>query len=253
MRQWAGPDMMPAARTPPDTRIYAIGDIHGRKDLLDHLLELIAADAARSRARRRLVVFLGDYVDRGLQSRAVIETVRAGPPSLPEWERFRWIALRGNHEDLLLRFLDDIEVGQVWLAEGNGGMATLFSYIGKRIAQYRDAYSLQDAFRRSLPRPDRAFLEGLPPCHSEGDYFFVHAGVRPGVPLGLQASDDLLWIRGEFLTSNADFGKIVVHGHSISRVPQERRNRIGIDTGAFMTNHLTALVAEGDWHGFLST
>lgn len=239
-------------RTPPDTRLYAVGDLHGRKDLLDRMLELIAADARVAKAGRKLVIFLGDYIDRGPDSKGVVTTILAGPPATPEWSGFRWIALMGNHEHLLLRFLDDLDVAAIWLSGANGGIATLESYIGE-LPQPSGLRALQSALIRALPPEHRKFLSGLPPSHEEGGYFFVHAGVRPGVPLVHQRREDMMWIRGEFLGSAADYGKVVVHGHTIAPLPEDRGNRIGVDTGAFFTNRLTALVAEGDWHGFLST
>jgi serine/threonine protein phosphatase 1 len=239
-------------RTPPDTRIYAVGDVHGRKDLLDRLLRTIAADAKASAATRKLVVFLGDYVDRGPESRAVIETVSAGPPPGPDWAGFRWLPLMGNHEAMMLRFLDDLDLSAPWLSPSNGGLETLRSYIGE-LPQPSGLQALQTAFAKALPPAHRRFLAALPVCHEEGGYFFVHAGVRPTIPLQHQQRQDMLWIRGEFLGSNVDYGKIVVHGHTITTAPEEHGNRIGIDTGAFFTNRLTALVAEGDWRGFLST
>jgi serine/threonine protein phosphatase 1 len=233
-------------------RLYAIGDIHGRKDLLDRMLGMIAADGRLSKAPRKLVVFLGDYIDRGPESRAVIETLAAGPPPTPDWAGFRWLALAGNHESMMLRFLDDLDVGVVWLSGSNGGLATLQSYIGE-LPQPSGLRTLQDLLNRALPPEHRRFLGGLPASHQEGGYFFAHAGVRPGIPLQHQQRQDLLWIRGEFLGSSVDYGKLVVHGHTITTHPEQKPNRIGIDTGAFFTGRLTALVAEGDWRGFLAT
>ncbi len=245
------PDPAPG-HAPPDTRLYAIGDIHGRLDLLEALLARIAADAATAKAARRQLIFVGDYIDRGPDSRAVVERVASGPPGTPEWRGFEWVALRGNHEAMLLSFLDDIEIGPVWLSEPNGGMATLASYCGGG-RPAGDMLTLQRRFRAALPDAHRAFLARLPLSHRAGGYFFAHAGVRPGVPLDGQDAEDLMWIRGAFLDSRTDFGAVVVHGHTIVREPEVRPNRIGIDTGAFFSNRLTALVAEGEWRGFLAT
>jgi serine/threonine protein phosphatase 1 len=245
-------ETFPRGRTPPDMRIYAVGDIHGRKDLLDRLLGLIAADAKRSGAGRKLVVFLGDYVDRGPESRGVIDTVAAGPPPGPDWAGFRWRPLLGNHEAMMLRFLEDPEGAAVWLSPSNGGLETLRAYIGE-LPQPSGLQALQSALLKAVPGDHRRFLQGLPASHEEGGYYFVHAGVRPSIPLQHQQRQDLLWIRGEFLGSAVDYGKVVVHGHTITTAPEERPNRIGIDTGAFFTGRLTALVAEGDWRGFLAT
>jgi len=235
---------------PAGARLYAVGDIHGRKDLLDRLLEAILRDAARSRAGRRVVVFLGDYIDRGPDSKEVVEMLRNGPPGSPRWSGFQWVCLRGNHEQALLNFLDDPLSGPMWLA--NGGMEAILSYAGQPIDR-GDLDGLQAQLRAAFPPSHRAFLSSLPYSHCEGDYFFAHAGIRPGVPLGRQDPMDLMWIRGEFLKSRADHGKLVIHGHTVSARPEILANRIGIDTGAFRSGQLTALVAEGAERGFLST
>jgi serine/threonine protein phosphatase 1 len=234
---------------PAGTRLYAIGDIHGRLDLLRTLTALIHDDAYRRQAPRNVVVYLGDYVDRGRESRAVIDFLLNEP--LPGFER---IHLRGNHEDVMLRFLTDISAGPSWL--NFGGRETLESYGIAAPQPHAEPAALERAQRAlaaCLPTAHLEFLRGLRLQHEEGDYFFAHAGVKPGVPLDQQREQDLLWIRGEFLSSNAEFGRIVVHGHSISPVPDVRRNRIGIDTGAFMSDRLTCLAIEGTEWSFLQT
>jgi serine/threonine protein phosphatase 1 len=239
----------PAPTGPVGTRLYAIGDIHGRADLLQQMTGLIREDAARHAAARNVVICLGDYVDRGPDSRAVIDLLRAAP--LPGFEQ---VLLRGNHEDFMLHFLTDASVGWPWLA--NGGRETLESYgIDPPSAQAGpDALErAQRALAERLPVEHIAFLQGLKPLHEEGDFCFVHAGVKPGVALAKQREHDLLWIRDEFLTSHADFGRIIVHGHSITPVPDVRPNRIGIDTGAYMSGRLTCLVIEGTERAFLQT
>lgn len=236
---------------PRGTRLYAVGDIHGRKDCLDVMLTIIARDARSSRAARKLVVFLGDYIDRGPDSREVVETLQAGPPSSPEWDDFSWICLRGNHEDAMVQFLDNVAKGPIWLV--NGALPTIESYLGDDRLGFIDLDELQAALRRSVPPHHLDFLTGLPISHVEGGYYFVHAGVRPGVALDAQNPTDQLWIRAPFLSSSADYGKVVVHGHTIVRAPDVRANRIGLDTGAFSTGRLTAMVAEGAERSFLST
>ncbi len=234
---------------PLGARLYAIGDIHGRADLLRTLSTLIHEDAYRRQASRNVVVYLGDFVDRGRQSRDVIEFLLREP--LPGFEH---VHLRGNHEDIMLRFLDDISVGPTWLAFG--GRETLESYGVEAPlpnAEPAELARAQRALGERLPRAHLDFLRGLRLLHEEGDYVFVHAGLKPGVPLDQQREQDLLWIRDEFLSSTADFGRIVVHGHSISATPDVRRNRIGVDTGAFMSDRLTALVVEGTEWSFLQT
>jgi serine/threonine protein phosphatase 1 len=233
-------------RVPEGTRVYAIGDIHGRLDLLVEIERRIADDAAAAQAARNVVVYLGDYVDRGSQSREVIDRLIDRP--LPGFER---ILLLGNHEDSMLQFLVDVQIGPAWLAYG--GAATLLSYgIGPPDSD-RDFIRVQEDLRAKLPERHLAFLRGLKLRHVEGDYFFVHAGVRPGIPLDDQRPGDLLWIRDEFLLSDRDFGKIVVHGHTIAKTPDIKRNRIGIDTGAFASGTLTCLVLQGDSWSFLQT
>jgi len=233
-------------RTPAGSRIYAIGDIHGRLDLLRAITQLIHEDAYAHQAPRNVAVYLGDYIDRGDTSSAVIDWLIDHP--LPGFEI---IHLLGNHEDSMLQFLTDARVGPPWLAYG--GVATLRSYGVRPPSSDRDLSHVQDELRDKLPDRHLAFLRGLALSHIEGDYGFVHAGVRPGVAFAAQAPQDLMWIRDEFLSSNADFGKIVVHGHTIAEQPEVRRNRIGIDTGAFASGTLTCLVLADDQWSFLQT
>ena len=241
---------MTAAATPAGTRIYAIGDIHGRLDLLLRLQTLIAADAARSSAPRRVLVYIGVYIDRGPDSAGVIDLLLDRP--LPGFEI---VHLLGNHEDTLLQFPDDMTVGPSWLTYG--GVQTLESYdVEVPPGSWRDERELrrlQGEVRKRVPRRHVEFMRSLPLIHVEGDYLFVHAGIRPGIPLDQQERDDLLWIRDEFLRSSADHGKIVVHGHTISEAPVLQPNRIGIDTGAFHTERLTCVVLDGTSRSFLHT
>ncbi|MGE0714183.1 MAG: metallophosphoesterase [Alphaproteobacteria bacterium] len=236
------------AAVPDGTIVYAVGDVHGRDDLLADLHARIAADAARTGHRRRVLVHLGDYVDRGPASRAVVERLVAGPPA-----GFEAVTLKGNHEAFLLQFLQTIEAGPGWLA--NGGDATLASY-GVTPPDPWDADEIeaaQAALRRALPAGHLAFLGGLRLLHQEGGYLFVHAGIRPWVPIDRQVAADLLWIRDPFLRWEAPLGAVVVHGHTITRAPDIRTNRIGIDTGAYASGVLTCLVLEGTERRFLAT
>jgi serine/threonine protein phosphatase 1 len=239
--------------TAPASRVYAVGDIHGRRDLLARLHAAILADRAEREREapglRNVLVYVGDYVDRGPESFAVVDGLVYAP--LPGFEIH---CLKGNHEDLLIRFLADGSLGEAWMY--NGGVATLESYGVDvfRLAHESDPLGrLRLEFRKSVPESHARFFAGLELRHEEGDYLFVHAGVRPGVPLDAQSEQDLLWIRHEFLASDADFGKVIVHGHSIQWEPDVRPNRIGIDTGAFHTGRLTCLVAEGAERRFLWT
>lgn len=234
---------------PDDTVVYAVGDIHGRADLLDRLHQSILEDSQTRQAARRTVIYLGDYIDRGPESFRVVETLAAGAPP-----GFEAVYLKGNHEAFLLDFLAEPERASAWLF--NGGVETLRSY--GVTAPERGNLSeilppLQLGLAAALPDMHRRFFEGLALSHVEGDYYFVHAGVRPGRPLATQVEQDMLWIRDAFLHSSQNFGKIVVHGHSINWDPQIKPNRIGIDTGAFASGVLTALVLEGDRRNLIQT
>lgn len=236
----------PHASTPDGTVVYAIGDVHGHLTLLRRLEAQIAEDMAARPAARRVVVYLGDYVDRGPDSRAVIDHLLTAP--LPDCE---CVHLLGNHEQWLLRFLDDPAAGAAWLR--NGGRETLISYGVSVPMQVQTAPmdEVRAAFSNALPSAHRRFFERMPRSHREGGYFFAHAGVRPGVPLDAQDPNDLLWIREEFLYADADFGAVVVHGHTPTHTPEEHHNRIGIDTGAFMSGLLTAVILDGGKVSFL--
>ena len=241
----------PEPRVPAGNRVYAIGDVHGRLDLLKRLLGRIQEDAAQAKAARKSLVYLGDYVDRGPESKGVIDLLLSRPMKDAGFEE---IPLMGNHEDILLQFLADVRVGPHWFAYG--GMATLESY-GVRpprlMAAEEDLVRAQRELAAKIPPAHLEFLRRMKLKHEEGDYLFVHAGLRPGVALDQQIGQDLMWIRDEFLASNADFGKLVVHGHTIAEEPQVKANRIGIDTGAYATGVLTALVLEGNGRRFLQT
>ena len=237
------------ARVPDGARVYAIGDIHGRVDLLAELHKLIRRDARERPAARATVVYLGDFIDRGPDSAGVIDFLL--DRSL---EGFGAVHLRGNHEATLLDFLENVSIGPNWLF--NGGDATLNSY-GIAISRWEpDPVALrrtQEEFRAALPPRHAGFYRGLGLQHREGDYLFVHAGIRPGVGLAEQTPYDLMWIRQPFLESEADHGVVVVHGHTITRKPELRTNRIGIDTGAYYSGRLTCLVLEGATRRFLHT
>ena len=226
---------------PQGQLIYAIGDIHGRSDLLALLLDKIAADAAHSKgAKRRTLVFLGDYIDRGHDSARVVDMLLGELP-----RGFDAHFLKGNHEAIMLDFLEDPTYLGQWLA--NGADATFRSYgmdLEELIRKGATPEAWRRAFLASLPEAHRDFFETLELAVAFGDYLFVHAGVRPGVPLEAQDPHDMVWIRAPFLQSDEDFGKIVVHGHTPGREPVIRANRIGIDTGAVFTDRLTALKLE---------
>jgi serine/threonine protein phosphatase 1 len=240
------PPAVPTARHVPEgTRVYCVGDIHGRDDLLAEMAEQVSADVKVRSFDDAVTVFLGDYVDRGLGSMSVVERLASA-----EWPT-PMIALAGNHEDLLMAFLEKADVLSVW--RSLGGLETLHSYgvdVSLAIAG-RDFGAVQAAFAARFPESHRHFLERLDISTYIGDYFFCHAGVRPGVPLDRQNRDDLLNIRDPFLVSEAEHGKLVVHGHTPSVVPEIRPNRIGIDTAAYATGRLTCLVLEKDQRRFM--
>jgi serine/threonine protein phosphatase 1 len=227
------------------TRIYAIGDIHGRLDLLAKLHGRIVSDARRFVGKKR-IVYLGDYIDRGRDSCAVIEYL-----CNHDLEGFERVFLKGNHDAWMLDFLEDAEVGPDWFF--NGGEVTLASYgvgcddEGRPMTHlFDDVGELQKALKDMLPGHHREFLDALKLQHVEGNYLFVHAGIRPDVALEAQTPDDLMWIREPFLSSDDDFGKVVVHGHTPTPQAEMRANRIGIDTGACYGGALTCLVLEDD-------
>lgn len=241
--------MTDSTSVPPGVRVYVIGDIHGRVEPLAGILEKVRLDASRESAGRRVLVFLGDYVDRGPQSRQVIDLLLADPA--PEFEK---VFLKGNHEAWLLAFLEDASVGKHWL--DGGGHATLLSYGVAQPARAPTAENLESrrkALAAALPEKHKSFLAGLASYHVEGGYAFAHAGIRPGVALDEQREEDLLWGSVEFLEDRRDHGKVIVHGHWYTPEPVVRRNRIGIDTGAAATGRLTCLVLWGAARKFLST
>ena len=237
-------DLRPRS-VPEGTLVYAIGDIHGCDRHLERLHERILEDTASAGDfDRRVAIYLGDYVDRGPDSKRVVDILLEEP-----LEGFESHYLIGNHEAFLLDFLQDAEMGPGWLF--NGGVSTLESYGvkldtsgGGLALTYDVLVDIQERFITKLPDTHLEFYEGLALNKTEGDYFFVHAGIRPGVALDEQTEDDMIWIREEFLDSSDDHGKVIVHGHTISQTPELRDNRIGIDTGAFATGVLTALVLE---------
>jgi serine/threonine protein phosphatase 1 len=226
------------ARVPDNMRVYAVGDIHGCSRVLDLLHQRIEADC-KNYSGDRHIVYLGDFTDRGPDSKGVLERLLHGVPGglSPHY-------IRGNHDQAVLDFLEDPESYRVW--RGFGGAETLWSY-GVRPPLYDQAEQIaaaRDDFAKALPFEHLAFLRNLELKISIGDYAFVHAGIRPGVSLDRQSEQDLLWIREEFLFSTARHEKVVVHGHTPLPAPVRTSNRISIDTGAYATGVLTACVLE---------
>ena len=242
-----------AARLPEGKRVYAVGDIHGSCEALRALHGGIRADAAQAATQGasldNLIVYLGDYVDRGMQSRQVLDYLLSDP--MPEFTK---VYLKGNHDDAMLRFLEDSNLGPTWFSYG--GDATVFSYGVRTPAKATGPErfeKMREQFEAVIPPAHVEFLRNLKLRYELGDYLFVHAGVKPSRPLDQQEAFDLMWIRDEFTESQQDFGRIVVHGHTVTETPDIRRNRIGIDTGAYSSGILTCLILEADQRYFLAT
>jgi calcineurin-like phosphoesterase family protein len=236
-------------RTPDGCQIYAVGDLHGRFDLLRRIQDRIAEDAAKSGGVAKTIIYLGDYVDRGPQSFEIIDALTN--ETLPGFDR---IFLKGNHEDMLLRFLDNGDCAETWLA--NGGVETLASYgiEADRFLWTVDAVEdLRRQFSAIMPVVHMRFFRSLDLYRVFGDYIFVHAGLRPETGLADQKERDFMWIRHDFLKCESAFPGIVVHGHSISPQPEFKTNRIGIDTGAYRSGKLTCLVLTGEGRRVLQT
>jgi serine/threonine protein phosphatase 1 len=230
--------MLDAARAPRGVRLYAIGDIHGRHDLLRALHVDIAADLARRPTPSFRILHLGDLVDRGPDSAGVIDAVAAmvcdGDAG----------AVLGNHDRYMLDFLDGAPIGAQWL--DCGGADTVRSYGLDPSMAHRSLARLREDLRAAIPTAHLAFLRGMPLSERHGDYLFVHAGIRPGRPLNRQTEDDLTEIREPFLSHDGDLGCVVIHGHTPNEAVVARRNRVGIDTKAYDTGVLSCLVLEAD-------
>ena len=233
---------------PADRRLYCIGDIHGRLDLLEELHGMIRKDCAGFDGTR-VIVYLGDYIDRGAQSKQVLDLLIDKP-----LDGFETVHLLGNHEHAMLDFLrNPLGVGAAWLSFG--GQVTCTSYgvgLGE-IMMNMDLELLSEELEEKVPRSHLDFLNSMPLSHTEGSYHFVHAGIRPDVPIESQDIGDMLWIRDEFTRSRHRHEFIVVHGHTVSMEVENLPNRIGIDTGAYQTGMLTALVLEGSEQRLLQT
>ncbi|WP_083901416.1 metallophosphoesterase family protein [Azospirillum sp. B4] len=242
-------------RAPAGHVLYAVGDVHGELGLLRQLLDTIVQDHAALAARHGpltpVLIMLGDYVDRGPDSRGVIDLLRGGADAtgrtlddlLPGFARHY---LRGNHEQTMLDFLSDPMAALRWL--DFGGLATLRSYglpVVLEGAPVLQAQALSEALDAQLPPSHRRFLEGLEYSVVHGDYAFVHAGIRPGVPLEEQMAEDLLWIRAPFMLDEGPHEKVIVHGHTIVPDVDILPQRIAVDTGAYRSGRLSAVVLHG--------
>jgi len=237
----------PKVSGPPESRAYAIGDVHGRLDLLRDLLRVIERDNAARPPAKTYLILLGDLVDRGPDSRGVIDhLIRSAP-------RFaRPIFLKGNHEEYFLDILKGNDSALPhWLIYGGYECAESYG-IGRGWTLNETPSEIGDRLRSAVPREHVRFLEEMADSFRFGDYLFVHAGIRPGVPLEEQQSKDLRWIREGFLDDRTDHGMVVVHGHTIVDEPEQYSNRIAVDTGAYRTGVLTAIGLEGEDRWFLT-
>jgi serine/threonine protein phosphatase 1 len=235
-------------RAPAGRRLYAIGDVHGRLDLLNELLEQIDADDARRGDAKTDLIFLGDLIDRGPDSRGVVEKVMSLCAASAHVR-----CLGGNHEDLLLRCHEgDKEAASVF--NRAGGRATMLSYgVSEDEYDSADAEEAVAIVARVVPDTHVRFLSSLEDFVQAGDYLFVHAGIRPGRAIDQQSREDMRWIRHEFTRNRDDHGVMVIHGHTITEDVDAQINRVGIDTGAFHTGKLTAIGMEGRERWFLQT
>ncbi len=227
-----------AASVPPGQRVYALGDIHGRADLFAALIEAIEADDAARRPAETTFVLLGDLIDRGPSSAAVLSLAQA-------WRRRRAVRiLCGNHEEMLLESLVDLDALRAFLR--HGGRETVLSFgIDSDLYDSASYEELQALMGRRIPRSVIQFIRSFEEQLLIGDYLFVHAGIRPGIAIEEQLRSDLLWIREPFLSHGGDLGVVVVHGHTIFEHVDLQNHRIGIDTGAYVTGKLTAIGLEG--------
>lgn len=233
-------------RGSPGRRLYAIGDVHGCYGEMCALLELIRKDHEARPVAPCFIVFLGDLVDRGPQSRDVIRHLRDRPP-----EFAHLYLLKGNHEEMMLRALrGEPHLIRDWLKHGGDACARSYGLDPARLLT-EDTETLAHLLASHVPAKDLDFLETCIDQIRFGDYMLVHAGVRPGVALEQQTGTDLRWIRGEFLETTQDLGAVIVHGHTITETATEKANRIGVDTGAYRTGILTAVRLEGAERSFL--
>lgn len=244
----AQPERTAPASLPAGERVYAIGDIHGRLDLFEELVRAVEADDTARPAASTTFILLGDLIDRGPDSRAVVERVMALTASGGDVR-----CLKGNHEEAFIRVAQG-DVRALPVFRRMGGETTLASYgLSPALFRVMTDQEIVKWIGSHLPRAHIDFLDALPDSIAIGDYLFVHAGIRPGVPIKDQSPADLRWIRREFLDHRGPHSHMIIHGHSISPDVDERAGRIGIDTGAFLSGRLTAIGLEGRDRWFLQT
>lgn len=246
-RRSAPVETVRGASGPDGYRAYAIGDVHGRADLLDLLLARIAEEEERRPRCDTFLIFLGDLIDRGEDSCGVVDRLID-----TDWDYVKPVFLMGNHEEMMVRALrDEPELVNPWLVNGGYECAQSYGVPVGEIATLSPT-GAADLIRAHIPPAHLEFLAGFHDSFRFGDYLFVHAGIRRGVPVDQQDLRDLRWIRADFIDDETDDGIVVVHGHTIAAEPDQRANRIGIDTGAYMGGALTAIVIEGGRRDFLS-
>lgn len=247
-RLFGGSALFRRPTVPEGYRLYAIGDIHGRDDLLEELLAAIEADCCRRGPAKLVLVFLGDLIDRGASSKDVVERLRTYRPA-----GARIVFLAGNHEEVLLRIIDgETRLVPDWLRFGGAECLRSYGADPEPLRKMAPEQAI-GVIRSAIPAAHVEFLRSFDDTFRAGDYLFVHAGIRPGIPLAEQAPSDLRWIREPFLTDGAEHGFLVVHGHTIREGVDERVNRIGIDTGAYRYGILTAVALEGTERWYLQT
>ena len=231
---------------PSGCRAYAIGDVHGRLDLLKRLLAQIERDDRARVPATTYLVLLGDLIDRGPESKGVIDHFLRSPPGFATP-----VFLKGNHEEFLLSVLEgeDQMVGS-WLTYGGYECAESYG-VSRGWTLNVAPTEVAERLRQAVPAAHQAFLADMADSFQFGDYLFVHAGICPGIPLERQSSKDLRWIREGFLDNRSDHGVMVVHGHTIVEKPEQHPNRIALDTGAYRSGVLTALGLEGRERWFL--
>lgn len=244
-RRWfrpknSSPSEMPVFSLPEGVRAYAVGDIHGRADLVEKMLAFIAEDAARNNAQQVVEIFLGDYIDRGGEAKQVIEQLIRPPENGHER-----VCLCGNHEQIMLEFLDEPQLFRSW--SQHGAMGTFLSYgveIPRDVSQ-DPSFSFHAQLCEKLPDSHLQWLEALKASYSLGDYFFAHAGINPEQPLEAQDPSDLYWIRREFLEATGPFEKYIVHGHTPQSEPELLPHRANLDVSAAETDQLACLIIQG--------
>jgi len=244
LRQIFARSSAPAAAIPAGERVYAVGDIHGRLDLFKALVKAIDDDDAAHPSAETTVILLGDLVDRGPDSAGVIALAR-------DWQQLRRVRiLAGNHEEMFLRSFASLETFRHFLR--HGGRETVLSFgVDRADFAKADLEAAQQLMRDAVPAADVAFVQGFEDMIAIGGYLFVHAGIHPSKPIEEQESHDLRWIREPFLSHPGRYDRVIVHGHTICEAAEDCGNRIGIDTGAFMSGRLTAIVLEGTERRYL--